>query len=134
MAILDNYLRKDLYQSSFGDLSLIYFSIPGSPLFLPYIEDCVAYRGRYCYTRLLTKQVVVGILLILPRQPTIADMVEVLEPLKVRYSHTSSIGKEIGDNQNPAVMEDPLSSYGCWTIGTFSNNLAFIFTTVKSTS
>ena len=79
----------------------------------------------------LTKQVVVGILLILPRQPTIADVVEVLEPLKVRYSHTSSVGKEIGDDQNPAIMEDPLGSDGSWTIGTLSNDLTFIFTTVE---
>ena len=34
-----------------------------------------------CYS--LTKKVVVGVLLILPCEPTKADMVEILEPLKV---------------------------------------------------
>ena len=75
---------------------------------------------QYCS---LTKQVVVGILLILPCEPTIADMVEVLEPLKVGDGHTSSVGKEVWDDQHPAVMKDSLSSNGGRTIGSLNNNL-----------
>ena len=43
----------------------------------------------------LTQQVVVGILLILEGQTTIADMIQVLEPLKVRHSHTTSVHKQV---------------------------------------
>lgn len=62
-------------------------------------------------------------MLILPCESAVADVVEVLEPLKVGYSHTSSIGKEIRDDQNATIMEYPLSSYSSGTIGTLSNDL-----------
>ena len=66
---------------------------------------------------------VVGVLLILPSESPVADVVEVLEPLKVGHGHTSSIGKEIRDDHHTTLMEDPLSSNGRWTIGTFRYDL-----------
>ena len=60
---------------------------------------------------------------ILPGKSPIADMVEVLEPLKVGHGHTSSVGKEVRDDHHAAFMEDPLSSNGRWTIGTFGYDL-----------
>jgi hypothetical protein len=50
-------------------------------------------------------------------------MIQVLEPLKVGDSHTSSISKHVWDDQYSAVMEDSLSSNGSRSIGSFSNNL-----------
>lgn len=50
-------------------------------------------------------------------------MVEVLEPLKVGHGHTSSVGKEVRDNHHTTIMEDPLSGYGGWTVGTLRYNL-----------
>ena len=69
-------------------------------------------------------------MLILPGESPIADVVEVLEPLKVGHTHTTSIGKEVRENHHTAFMEDPLSSDGRWTIGTFRYDL---MTTVTCT-
>ena len=75
----------------------------------------------------LTKQVVVGILLILPCEPTVADMIQILEPLKVGDSHTSSISKHVWNDQHSAVMKDSLSSNGSRSIGSFSNYLIGVY-------
>lgn len=39
----------------------------------------------------LTEQVVVGVPLVLEGQSSIADMVQILQPLKIRHSHTTSV-------------------------------------------
>ena len=61
---------------------------------------------------------VIGIFLIFPGEFAIADVVQVLQPLKVRHSHTPSIGKQVGNHQHLAIMQDFLSSYGGGTIRT----------------
>ena len=43
----------------------------------------------------LTKQMVVGISLMFEGKTTIADMVQVLEPLEVGYRHTTSIHVQV---------------------------------------
>ena len=43
----------------------------------------------------LTKEVVVGISLVLEGESAVADVIEVLEPLKVRHSHTTCIGIQV---------------------------------------
>uniref|UniRef100_A0A0E9UCL1 Uncharacterized protein n=1 Tax=Anguilla anguilla TaxID=7936 RepID=A0A0E9UCL1_ANGAN len=40
---------------------------------------------------ILTQQVVVGIPLVLEGQAAVADVVQVLQPLKVGHSHTTSV-------------------------------------------
>ena len=43
----------------------------------------------------LTEKVVVGVPLILEGEPPVTDVVEVLEPFKVRHSHTTCIGIQV---------------------------------------
>jgi hypothetical protein len=71
----------------------------------------------------LTEEVVVGLALILEVQSSVADMVQVLQPLKVGDSHTTSVHIQIRNDEDLAVSEDLVSSQGSGTIGTLGNDL-----------
>ena len=71
----------------------------------------------------LTQKVVVWVPLVFECKATITDMVKVLEPFKVRYSHTTGIDIEIWNNQDVVFQEDLVSTGSCWAVGTLGNNL-----------
>ena len=71
----------------------------------------------------LTEQVIVGILLILPCEFAVADVVQVLQPLKIGDSDTTSIGIQVRDHQHLSIMQNLLSRYGGGAIRTLSNHL-----------
>lgn len=66
---------------------------------------------------------VVGILFVLEMEPTVADMIEVLEPLKERHSHTSSIAVQIRDYQLVVLEKDPFGFLSYRPVGAFSDYL-----------
>lgn len=67
---------------------------------------------------------VVGVFLILEGKTTVADVVEVLEPFKVRDCHTTSIDIQVRDNEDVLLKEDLVSSQSSWTVSSLSDNLA----------
>ena len=66
---------------------------------------------------------VVGVLLVLECQATKADMVEVLQPLEVRDSHTTSVDVQVWNDEDVSLLQDDISIWGRWTVGTLSNDL-----------
>lgn len=61
--------------------------------------------------------------LVFESQTTIRDMVQVLQPLEVGNSYTTGVDVKVRDNQNVAFDEDFVCSWGCWSVGSFSNDL-----------
>lgn len=50
-------------------------------------------------------------------------MVEVLEPFEEGNGDTTGVDVQIWDDQNVAVEEDFVGSWGCWTVGSLGNDL-----------
>merc|ERR1719427_118354 len=69
------------------------------------------------------EEMVVGLPLVLKGEATIGDMIEVLQPLEVRDSDTTSVDVEIGDNQDIAVLKNLVASGGDGAVGSLGNNL-----------
>jgi hypothetical protein len=66
---------------------------------------------------------VVGVPLVLEGKPAVRDMVEVLEPLKERDGHTSSVDVQIWDYQDVPFDQDGVGS-GCRrAVGSLGNYL-----------
>lgn len=53
-------------------------------------------------------------------------MVQVLEPLKVRDSYTTSVDVKIGNNQNVAFNKNLVSSRSGGSIGSFGDDLLIV--------
>ena len=70
------------------------------------------------------KEVVVGFPLILKGQATIGDMVQVLEPLKVRDCDTTSIDVHVRDDKDSLGPQDIISLGSDGSIGSLSNDLS----------
>lgn len=68
---------------------------------------------------------VVRVLLIFKVESTIADMVEIFQPLKEGYSDTTSIAVQIRNNKNIILMEDPFSFLCDWSVGSLCYDLCF---------
>lgn len=78
----------------------------------------------WCRTgRVLTEQVVVGLALVLERQTTVRDVVQILEPLEERNGHTTGVDVQIWDDQNVAIDQDSVGGWSGWTVGSFSDDL-----------
>ena len=69
------------------------------------------------------QQVVVGVLLVLEGQATVADMVQVLEPLEIGDGDTTSVDVQVWNDKHVALLQDLISLGGSWTVGTFSDDL-----------
>lgn len=65
----------------------------------------------------------VGFALVFECQTTVRDMVQVLQPLEVGNSYTTSVDVKVGDNQNVAFNEDLVCSWGSWSVGSFGDDL-----------
>lgn len=70
----------------------------------------------------LTQQVVIRVTLILEGESSKADMVQVLQPLKVRHCDTTSIDVEIWDDQDIPLLKDLVSPDGGGAVGSLSND------------
>ena len=57
-------------------------------------------------------------------------MIQILEPLKVRAGHTSTVGEHVGNNNNSFSVENLFSHEGGRTVSSFENNLALEFISV----
>lgn len=78
----------------------------------------------WCRTgRVLTEQVVVGLALILERQATVRDMVQILKPLEERNGHTTGVDVQIRDDENVAIDQDSIGGWSGWAVGSFSDDL-----------
>ena len=66
---------------------------------------------------------VVGVLLVFEGKTTVADMVQVLEPLEVGNGDTTSVDVQIWDDKDVALLQDLIGFWGGWTVGTFSDDL-----------
>ena len=65
----------------------------------------------------------VGFFLVFKCETTIANMIEVFEPLKERYSHTTSITVEVWNYQHIVFLEYLLSLSSGWTVSSLGNYL-----------
>ena len=61
-------------------------------------------------------------------ESSIWDMVEILEPLKVGDSDSTSIDVHVRDDQAPGILKYFVSSRGDWSISCFSNDSCLDFT------
>lgn len=66
---------------------------------------------------------VVRLSLVLERQTTVRDVVQVLEPFEERYRHTTSVDVQIRNDENVAVDQDLVRGRGSGTVGSFGNDL-----------
>ncbi len=66
---------------------------------------------------------VVGFTLIFEGQASVRDVVKILEPLKVRDCHTTSVNIQIRDDQNVALNKDLVSGRSRWSVSGLSDNL-----------
>lgn len=66
---------------------------------------------------------VVGLALVLERQTTVRDVVQILEPLEERNGHTTGVDVQIRNDQDVAIDEDLVSSWGGRTVGSFGDDL-----------
>lgn len=71
----------------------------------------------------LTEKMVVGLALILERQATVRDVVQVLEPFKERHCHTTGVDVQIWDNQDVTIDQDLVGRWRGWSVGSLSNDL-----------
>lgn len=66
---------------------------------------------------------IIGLSLVFEGQSAVGNMVQVLQPLEVGDSHTTSIDVQVGDDQHVHVLEDFVSSGGCGAVGSFGDDL-----------
>lgn len=76
------------------------------------------------------EELLVLLLLILLGHTAGSDMGQVLQPLEVRASHTTSVGEHVRDNNNTFSIENFFSHEGGRTVSSFQDNLALEFVSV----
>ena len=67
---------------------------------------------------------VVGLALVLEGETSVRDVVEILQPLKVRDGDTACVDVHVGDDQHFLVPEDGVGSWGDGAVGSFGNDLS----------
>lgn len=71
----------------------------------------------------LTQKMVVSIFLVFECQSTIADMVKILQPLKVGNGDTTSVYIQVRYDEDLLLLQDFICFRCCWTVGSLGNNL-----------
>jgi len=66
---------------------------------------------------------IVRLALIFEGEATVRDVVQVLEPLKVRDCDTTSVDVKIGNNQDVALDKNLVSSGGGGSVSSFGDDL-----------
>lgn len=66
---------------------------------------------------------VVGVAVILEGQSAVADVIQILEPLKIRHGDTTSIEEEVRQDKDTLLLQDLVSLHGCGAVGSFSDDL-----------
>ena len=69
------------------------------------------------------KKVIVGLPLILEGEATVRDMVEILQPLKVRHGDTAGVDVHVRDNKDALVSQDVVSLRRDGSVGSFRDDL-----------
>lgn len=70
------------------------------------------------------------LLLVLLSNTARSNVIQILEPLKVRAGHTSTVGEHVGNNNNSFSVENLFGHEGSRTVSSFENNLALEFISV----
>ena len=69
------------------------------------------------------QQVVVGVLLVLEGETTVADVVQVLEPLEVGDGDTTGVDVQVRDDEDVALLQDLVGLWSGRAVSTFSDDL-----------
>lgn len=66
---------------------------------------------------------VVGLLLVLEREPAVGNMIQVLEPFEERDGHTAGVNVEIWNDEDVPVDKYPVGSGCSGSVGGFGDDL-----------